>query len=182
MIISLRGTNGAGKSTLVRAVTARCALEVKLGAPPGRRRSVGTVWRKPGVDRRLFVPGHYDVANGGIDTLSTLDYAYGLIRENALLGRDVLYEGKNMSDNAQRLINLHRQGHQCYAVLLNVPLEECIRSVRARGHAIAEKTIERLWYKSQKDLVKLVGTGVVTHSYVSRDHALEHVCHLLGVK
>lgn len=181
VIVSIRGTNGAGKSTLVRAVTARYASAQPLTAP-GRRKPAGQLWLRQGPGAGLFVPGHYEIANGGVDTLPDLDTAYDLIRTYANRRKpqcDVLYEGKNMSDGPARLLALHRAGYACHAVLLQLPLALCVASVRARGHSIKERTIERLWRKSIADCETLRAAGVQVHKCFTRDEALACVVELL---
>jgi predicted kinase len=183
VIISLRGTNGAGKSTLVRAVVACYAQHADPLTAPGRRKPLGQIWtRTAGPGAGLFVPGHYEIANGGVDTLRDLEEAYDLIRRYATRGHDVLYEGKNLSDGPTRLLELKREGYDCCAVLLNVPLGTCVSSVRARGHSISEKTIERLWHKSHRDCDALEHEGVPVHAFNFREQALDCVHRLLGLK
>jgi predicted kinase len=178
VIISLRGTNGAGKSTLVRAVVARYAQHEDL-TTPGRRRPVGRLWRRQGPGVGLFVLGHYEIANGGVDTLRSLDEAYEMIERYAAQGCDVLYEGKNMSDGPARLLQLHARGRDCHAVLLDLPLQRCVASVRARGHSIKESTIARLHAKSRRDCEALGRAGVHVLIHDNRDGALESVLQLL---
>lgn len=190
VVVSLRGTNGAGKSTLVRAVTSRLRLAYHDTAP-GRRAPLGTVWWKPGDERSsgvsgsLYVPGHYEIANGGVDTLPDLTTAYRAIADYAESKVDVLYEGKNLSDGPARLVALHNDvrehGVQCCAVLVQPPLEQCVASVRARGHSIKEDTIERLYRKSITDCMALERYGVDVHRFTDRAAALRKVLELLEI-
>lgn len=153
MIISLRGTNGSGKSSLVREIMTLYHTEVKIEYR-GRRRPVGYVMLpRDFSETRLFVPGHYEIANGGMDTLPSLEYAYDLIRVHALeLGSHVLYEGKNMSDGTQNLLDLRDQGLDVAVALIDEPLETCVASVRARGHRIKVETIEKLHRRSHAQM------------------------------
>lgn len=176
-IISLRGTNGAGKSTLVRAVMDCYATRAAI-TYPGKLRPRGYVLL-PRSGRRLFVPGHYEIANGGVDTLSSLDSAYDLIRKHAELKMDVLYEGKNMSDGPARLVRLHDIGLPVAAVLIDLDVDDCVAAVRARGHKIARTTIQRLHGKSISDAGKLAAAGVPVF-IGSREGCLEHVKGLLA--
>ena len=154
MIISLRGTSGSGKSTLVRKIT---ALYATGGVPffvDGRRKAYYTTWvRDPPTGRALVVPGHYDIANGGIDTLGSLDEAYDIAREADAKGHDVLMEGKNMSDGPPHALNLWKmEGRDVRVVHINEPLSKCIRSVRKRGHSIADETIRKTHDKCLRDV------------------------------
>ena len=99
-----------------------------------------------------MVPGHYDIANGGVDTLKTLDEAYKLAEEFAAKDYDVLMEGKCMSDGPPHALNLHYKKLDVRVVHINEPLAKCIASVRKRGHNIAEHSIEKTHDKILKDI------------------------------
>ena len=175
MIISLRGTNGSGKSTIVREIMRMYRAEVKIEYR-GRRRPVGYIMLpKDFSETRLFVPGHYEIANGGIDTLPSLDYAYGLIRVHALeLGSHVLYEGKNMSDGVNGLVALHEEGLEVAVAWLREPVDLCVRSVRERGHKIKEETIRKLHDKCERQINIFRGYGI-EHFVGDRAETLEQV-------
>ena len=161
MIVSLRGTNGAGKSTIVRNIMALYFNRFQIEYP-GRRRPGGYILRPRHVDgTRLFVPGHYEIANGGVDTLPSLDAAYELIRVHAVeFGCDVLYEGKNMSDGPKRLLELSRHGLPVAVGHIHIPVKECVAAVRKRGHTIKKETIERLSVKCVRDAETFATAGV----------------------
>lgn len=185
MIISLRGTNGAGKSTIVRKIMDMYAKRVPV-MQEGRRKPLGYVCSGFRYQRRgskhlgsLFVPGHYEIANGGVDTLTSLDEAYTMIKRNANAGNHVLYEGKNMTDGPLRLIDLKKQGYDTRAVLISYPLEDCVAAVRARGHSIREKSIEQLYRKSFANALVLEEAGVRV-CRLTRDEVLDRVKYWLG--
>lgn len=163
MIISVRGTSGAGKSYLVRAVTAAWATDgsVEIMYPaPRKRKPAGQIFRRG--DRRLFVPGHYEIANGGIDTLPSLQYAYEMIYHHHEIGCDVLYEGKNMSDSTPPLIRLRDEyDWDARVVLLATGLEQCVEGVRKRGHKIAETSIAKTYRKCEKDFERFKAAGLI---------------------
>lgn len=181
-VISLRGTNGAGKSTIVRAVMDQYSgkrVEIKY---PGRRKPVGYVL---GVDDTrglpgLFVPGHYEIANGGVDTLASLDDAYVLIRGHAELGMNVIYEGKNMSDGTVRLLELHKRKLPVCAVLIDISVKDAVAAVRERGHKIKRETIEKLHAKCIRDVEKLDKAGVEVFAG-NRAHCMNVVKKKLGL-
>lgn len=165
MIISLRGTNGAGKSHLVRELM-RSYDQILPVMSDGRRRPLGYDCAITGylasahcrtTVARLWIVGHYEIANGGIDTLGSLDEAYAEIASRHLptdscrKPRHVIYEGKNLSDGPGRLLDLAKSA-DVRVVHLDTPLEECVASVRARGHKIREETIARLHEKSRRDV------------------------------
>lgn len=179
MIISLRGTNGCGKSTIVRRVMeafpSRSAVTVE-----GRQRPLGYVCTREvnggrHVGGSLFVPGHYEIANGGVDTLRDLDEAYSLIIGHAREGHNVLYEGKNMSDGTRRIVHLRLElGLDVRVILVSYPLEDCVAAVRARGHSISTATIEKLYRKSFRD-ADVLDKCAVPVQILARDAALARV-------
>lgn len=172
MIISLRGTSGSGKSTLVRKIT---ALYAGGGVPhhvDGRRRAYYTTWaRLPRTGRGLVVPGHYDIANGGIDTLGTLDEAYDIARRADNDGHDVLMEGKNMSDGPPHALTLHREMRDVRVMLIDHPLDACCQAVRDRGHNISTESISRTRDKCLRDLSQFRCLGIEQVIQGTRHHA-----------
>lgn len=146
MIVNIRGASGAGKTTLARALFGSPQL-----MPPvpqymqGRNKPLFYIQNR--IDNRgtaLATVGHYEITNGGMDTISDVRLAYEVIEERARAGCDVLYEGKTMTDGIARLCALRRAGHDCRILHVATSVEECIRSVRARGHGIAEDSIRKM--------------------------------------
>lgn len=162
MIISVRGTNGSGKSTVVRKVVAGMEHVCQISYPDARkRRPQGNIY-KFGDWRRLFVPGHYLIPNGGIDTMKglPLDSIYELILEHHGLGASVLYEGQNNEDGPGRLIRMHEAGIDARVIFLTTPLPHCVVRVRERGHGIPREKIESLHGKITRHAEKLRDAGV----------------------
>lgn len=161
MIISLRGTNGSGKSTIVREVMRLYWNRIEIQYP-GRRKPTGYVLRPRQVSgRNLFVPGHYEIANGGVDTLPDLPTAYDLIKKHHLLGMNVLYEGKNMSDGVTHILGIMQENKPAiHVALIDEPVKKCVAAVRERGHKIKVETIEKLHAKSRRDCDALEKQGV----------------------
>jgi energy-coupling factor transporter ATP-binding protein EcfA2 len=153
MIISLRGTSGSGKSHLVRRVTGLYPRHIDK-YEEGRRNPLYTIHGRNRDGRCLVTPGHYLIGNGGVDTLRDLEQAYRIIWWAARAGHDVLYEGKNMSDGTAQLEKLIAENITCRVVWINTPVEECIRSVRERGHKIAEASIRKTDAKVRRDYEK----------------------------
>lgn len=178
MIISLRGTNGAGKSTIVRQIMKSYSTMTQIEYP-GRRHPTGYILTSPGLVP-LFVPGHYEIANGGIDTLQSLDYAYSLIETHAGLGMNVLAEGKNMSDGCARLHAMHLRGMNVVAAHIDLSVKECTAAVRSRGHKIKIETIQKLHEKTIREMKKFAEDGVEIFSG-SRGLVFEFVRAKLGV-
>jgi hypothetical protein len=163
MIISLRGTSGAGKSHLARAIFEQYETKRAIGAE-GRRQPLYTVYGRllpDGIGRRtLMVPGHYNIPNGGVDTIDSLEEAYGLARWANGLGHDVLMEGKCMSDGAARIVERARAGADARVVHINTPLQECIASVRRRGHNISPQSVEKTYRKVERDIETILEAGL----------------------
>lgn len=161
MILNIRGASGSGKSTLARHVMdaalrragGRCVLEFA----DGRRRPVG--YRYTTSKRSLVVLGHYEIANGGMDTVE-LDEGYRMIREWAGAGWDVLYEGKTLRDRASSVIDLSHYW-PTRVLHLTTPLDECVRRIRqrvgptGRPHNIAPRSVEAMALKCARDADKL---------------------------
>lgn len=182
MIVNLRGTSGAGKSTIVRAVMKRYSCEANY--VDGRRRPLFYVGHRP-EEHRLLVPGHYETACGGCDTIRTPDEVYELVRWGALeQGMDVLFEGIMVQDEIRRCAEVS-QLHPTLVIGLDVPIEECLASVQrrrdARGDArplnpkntVARATsLERTYHR-------LVGLGVKVERH-GREAALSRVLEVLG--
>lgn len=137
MIINISGTYGSGKSTAVKNVM-RCYDEIEKVFVEGRRQPFGYICHKDDTTQ-LYVPGHYETPCGGCDTLSTfpkmLDLIYAVIRKHGIEeGRHVLYEGSLIESDVRRAAELSEVA-PFRLVSLNVPLEECLDSVRKRREA-----------------------------------------------
>lgn len=176
MIISLRATSGGGKSHLVRRVTSLYQKHRSVYTD-GRLKPLYEVHGRNPAGRCLVTPGHYLIANGGIDTLKDLDKAYHIARWGADSQHDVLMEGKNMSDGVQRVNELVDAEYDVRVVVINTPVGICIKSVRDRGHKIAEKSIERTHAKVMRDAVNFHCETVIT----DRDTAYNTIIRWLGM-
>lgn len=144
MIINVRGTSGSGKSTLARLIMelygerrvlyggSQYLNELQL---PQRSRPYGYLMTRPATATRpLFVPGHYETACGGCDTIAKEQFetVYKLVRHMAGKGCDVLFEGLLLSAESARLIQLHKDGLPVEVVELTTPLEQCLEGIKAR--------------------------------------------------
>jgi len=172
VIISLRGTNGAGKSTIVRSILHESHFtEIRS---EDRRKPVGYICspRDHHAMKKTFIPGHYEIQNGGIDTLKSLDAAYDMIRSHWLSGHHVLYEGKNMTDRTSRIREFPVT--EVIIIVIDHPVELCIEAVRARGHSIRQQTIEKIARYSAIDADRLAVAGYEVLR-LDRDAAIEKV-------
>jgi len=165
MIVSLRGTNGSGKSTIIRSVMKMYEIVEPIRVPD-RRKPIGY---KLDIPTSLYIPGHYEIANGGIDTLKSLDEAYDLIRHHHDAGFNVLYEGKNRTDGATRLMKF--DPCEVTIIIVDHPVHLCVESVRARGHAIKVETIEAIARKTTAQERIFTEAGYTVHR-LGREDAL----------
>ena len=180
MIISLRGTSGSGKSTLVRKITALCEGGGVPHHVDGRRKAYYTTHDRPD-NKTLAVIGHYEIHNGGVDTLKTIDEAYTLARKLDHDGCDVLMEGKCMSDGQKWALETWRDGFDFRVAHLNTPVRLCVSGVRERGHSIAEHSIQRTYDKVARDVAEFQEAGMPHVASGSRADIYAKVREWLGL-
>lgn len=134
MFVNIRGTGGSGKSTVVRRV-----MELYAEKHPqfieGRRQPIGyRLNRADSALRPLFVPGHYETACGGCDTIKTPDDVYKLLHSAFDIGADGLYEGIIVQDDVTRALDFAKLvGRENFLVIgLTTPLDVCLQGIQAR--------------------------------------------------
>lgn len=177
LVIVLRGTNGAGKSTIVREVMNDYERR-ETHERPDRRRPLG-YWLTGHGLHSLYVPGHYEIANGGIDTLRSLEELRELATDACSRGFAVLFEGKNMQDKTvTTLATQLLDAEYLNFVHIDHPVDECIFSVRRRGHSISESTIRSIDRRVRRNTEELIAQGYNSKS-LSRQDALIYVRGLL---
>lgn len=165
MILNIRGASGSGKSTLARAVMSK--YRVERVRREGRRNPLGYLCthRELTAVPRLFVVGHYEIANGGLDTVD-LDEGWALVATHAARRRNVLVEGKTLRDRWQNVAALAARW-PCRIVLLTTPVDECVRRIRrrvgpsGRTHDIAPHSVEAMARKCATDAQRLREAGFV---------------------
>ncbi len=139
MIIQLRGTSGSGKSTVVRKIMDRYGVR-QPEFEDGRRQPIayacGLV--RANTAALLYVPGHYETACGGTDTINGFDKIYDLIRAGHERGHDVLYEGLLASAEVLRAQALHEDGLPFLCICLTTPIDECQRRIVERRRTKAQ--------------------------------------------
>lgn len=199
LAINIRGTGGSGKSTLVKRI-----MELHKGSSPqlvdGRKRPIGTFhWitkegQSMGLPVDLFVPGHYETACGGCDTIKTPEQVYELVRENTRQSINVLYEGIMVMDDVTRAVALDKQlrdptgiaSGQLYVIWLNTPIEVCLAAIRDRRAArgderpFSEKNTRQRYERCLRGLQRLEASGVRVER-LDREQAFLRVRELLGV-
>jgi ABC-type dipeptide/oligopeptide/nickel transport system ATPase component len=179
MIITLRGASGSGKSTLVRAVM-ECYPRSRLRYKEGRKKPYYAILGRPETTN-LVIPGHYDIANGGVDTLKTLDEAYDIARwADSTMKYHVLMEGKCMSDGTAHVARLQHEKRDIRVVHINTSYDECFSSVRARGHQIAGPSILKTFRKIETNMETFRCMNIQIFSG-NRDECLQQVRAWLGL-
>jgi len=85
--------------------------------------------------RSLYVPGHYNTAAGGCDTLKTIDQVYELVEAAAETGHDVLFEGIMFQDGRlSRFMEFYRKWNPT-VIELTTSIQECLAGVQERRDA-----------------------------------------------
>jgi ABC-type dipeptide/oligopeptide/nickel transport system ATPase component len=187
MIINIRGTSGSGKSTLMRSVMALYPGKVRHKVP-GRKQPIGYVLSREGGGTSLAVPGHYEVACGGCDTISDYETIYSKIREADGLGLDVLYEGLLISGESARPIQLHNEGRKIHVIALSTPIEVCIASINQRRQEkrgpdappVKERNTIAKARAVEIAMGKMADAGIPCE-WLDRDAAFLRVRELLGI-
>lgn len=186
MILNPRGTSGSGKSTVVRRLLPSY-LGIQQIFEDGRRQPIATMYSK-GLNgaRPLFVPGHYNTACGGCDTIKTPDKVYELIRA-AVKGEgcNVIFEGIIIQDDTRRLLELNAE-NPVNVIELSTPIEQCLAGIQSRRDARKDErplnpknTVGRA-VRVHKICDKLRAGGL-TIPYLDRDAAYLHCRALLGL-
>ncbi len=186
MIINIRGTSGSGKSTLMKGVMAQYLHKLNI-KKEGRKQPIAHVLQNEGR-RSLLIPGHYGIACGGCDTISSYEEIYDMVRRGDDEGMDVLYEGLLISGESARPIALKQEGRDIHVIALNTPLDVCIASINERRRAkrgpdappVKEKNTIAKARAVEIAVRKMQEAGIPCHS-LDRDGALAKVRELLGL-
>lgn len=139
MIIQIRGTSGSGKSTLVRNLIAAADHKIKF-KEEGRKQPIGYLlgFDNSDVSLQITVPGHYETACGGCDTIPSMDRVFELVTTGTIMTNvsHCVFEGLLASEEVRRTVELHKAfPGQLRVIHLTTPVEECLASIRARREA-----------------------------------------------
>jgi hypothetical protein len=170
VIVNIRGTNGAGKSHIVRQILLEMGENVPIFGQ--QKNPIGLSYGG------LFVAGHYSIGNGGFDTLRCdVADAWELVADMARTYDRVLCEGKNQSADVDYAV---RAALDCEltVVHLTTTLEQCVASVRARGHTLAADSVARTYRKCERDANALARAGIQVLR-LNREDALAETRRLL---
>jgi len=192
VIINISGTGGAGKSFLIRRI-----MELYDEKVPkivyGRKQPLYYQFHRSGDlsgnNNSLFIPGHYETACGGCDTLAgftpTLDYIYDLIRRGHDKTTDVVYEGMLVESDVRRAAELHADGFPFRVISIELPLAECLESINIRRRRkkpdapdVKPKATRDRWKAVQRRIPRLRERGV-TAGFFPREEAFMEIVKLL---
>jgi hypothetical protein len=187
MIINVRGTSGSGKSTVV--ARAMEMFETKHGVNiKGRRQPIGYYLGNnyPPELAQLAVPGHYETACGGCDTLPGYDKIFQYVREGAKTAKHVLFEGVLVSEEVNRTIQLHQAfPGQLLVIQLTTPTDVCLSSIQARRDARGDarplnpkNTVARV-ATIQRSCERLKAAGVAVEEH-DRNSAANRVMEIIN--
>lgn len=183
MIVNIRGTSGSGKSTLVRKVIEACPSKITVKRK-GRKRPIAYLLTRDTPGPKLVVPGHYETACGGCDTIPSYDDIFSIVREAHNNGHDVLFEGLLVSAESRRSIELAQDGYPLHVIAIDLPLQDCVDAIQERRSAkgntkpINPRNTEQKWKGTRSSCRKLEEAGVPVE-WFGREGALERVFELL---
>lgn len=186
-VINLRGTGGSGKSTVVRRIMALATTKIP-SFEPERRQPIGYFihFKTP---PNLYIPGHYETACGGCDTIKTPDRVYELVRYAVNMGLNVLYEGIIVQDDIKRCLDLNRElrarrQNGVLVIELDTKIDDCLAGIQARRDERGEakplnpkNTVDRM-QRVHRSCFKLRDAGVNVLR-LSREAAYEKCVELL---
>lgn len=194
-IVNIRGTSGSGKSTIARAIMALYTTHAPMRVRD-RRQPIAYLCSRP-LHRPLVVVGHYETDCGGTDTINGMDEIYSHVRAAARNGYNVLFEGLLSSAEKNRAIALHNDGFDLHVLHIDIPLEECVKSVEARRQGAYErklaagksveppqplnpKNTQSKWTGTRTTMRRLAEAGVKCYAG-DRDYVLAEARRILGV-
>ena len=209
MIINVRGTSGSGKSTVVRAIMAlapardtiymKKSIEIrpkptkKTPNPEARvyARKLPLFYRMKWPNGQIVsIPGHYETACGGCDTLPTYDILFEIIRSEHAAGHDILFEGVLVAHDKKRCGELWDHLGQDPALFQIVELRDslqvCLDSVQKRRDDRGAKTAFspdntiRRYREVVRSCEQLEALGIPIHRTL-RDDAPAVIQHLLQI-
>lgn len=137
MIVQIRGTSGSGKSTVVRKIMEACSEKLKIKAHPPfqhpkfekRRQPIGYILN----GNQIGIPGHYETACGGCDTLPGQDIVFEQVRQSRGVCEHTIFEGLLASEEVRRTVELHEEfPGELVVIQLDTDVEVCLEGIRQR--------------------------------------------------
>lgn len=190
MILNIRGTSGSGKSTAVRKIM-ELAPRIEKIFTENRKNPLyyNLLW----PDRTVLVPGHYETACGGCDTIKTYDDLFQIIRAAHIGNKDVLFEGLLVAHDKKRCKELFewlgKDPSQFQIIEITETLETCLNSVEKRRSErknppkkpFNPDNTTRRYREVVRSCEQLEEFGIPIHRY-TREEIPDVVCHLFGLK
>ena len=152
--IQIRGTSGSGKTWIIK----KLMNEYKFTPVIVNEKIFGYKSKQLNV----FIPGRYETACGGCDTIKTQDEICRRVKLGIKNGYSVLFEGLLSSHLAERFFKLYSELNESnvdsYFIFLNTPLSTCEENINKRRLEAGKspkkaKTVES-HYHSTKSLEK----------------------------
>lgn len=194
VIINVRGTSGAGKTTLINEILGQYPVKTPV-VIPGRKQPLYYILSGREGQPDLALLGHYESPCGGCDTIgkwipditppriidgeepNSYHLTFGLVRKFIAEGKDVVFEGLLLSGDVRHTKALYTDGLALQVVCINIPVDDCIASVKARRTAAGntkefnEKNTRDKHTLLQKCITKLREAGVKVHDCSNRGNA-----------
>lgn len=197
MIINISGTGGSGKSTIVRQIMS-CYETIEIHHIENRKRPIGYNCFSTDNEKSLWVVGSYTSPCGGCDTLASLgknesmgmlDIIYRLIRSAHKPDRNVIYEGLLIGEDVRRCVELHTEGYPLIVLSIELPLEECMKSILERRKRKGKfdipkpknpkKTLQR--YRSINNRMRRLTKAGINTQFLSRRDVFYFCCEEFGM-
>jgi ABC-type phosphate transport system ATPase subunit len=127
-IIQIKGTSGSGKTTLVQKFM-HSFKDYRPIYVEGRRQPLYYLMKNDNI----AVLGHYECGTGGCDNIKDINTIFNLIEQLHSEGRDVIFEGLMITNDRERIYELHRRlPGLVHVIALNTSLTDCKYSIRQR--------------------------------------------------
>lgn len=174
MIVHLLGSNGAGKSTLVRRLMMgyRGKLDYYVD---GRQKPMYSLLNGSKTMDDLTVVGHYEITNGGGDTIKYWSDILDTVKKAVQHGGHVLLEGPTGREYELR----DYAANQVRVVWLQPSLTTCVQGVQARGASINAERITRSLNRCRRIAAEYREREVMVNEYQDRAEALHAVQSIL---
>jgi hypothetical protein len=156
------------------------------------KRTMPLFYRLKWPNMAVSVPGHYETACGGCDTIPTYDMLFEIIRSEHAAGHHVLFEGLLVAHDKKRTLqlweHLGKDPALFQVVELTDTLDVCLESVEKRraSRAIPPKgefnpdNTKRRYGEVIRSCEQLQEKGVPIHRYMRAD-APDVIRHLLKI-
>lgn len=181
-VIGIRGTNGSGKTWVARKIMEAAEEGFKTKYKLESNKVLVNVFDK------FVIPGSYDRACGGCDTISKPQLVWDTILE-CVEYTNVVYEGVIVGCVYQPTIDLYEKlkanGHELISICLATEYDQCVANITSRRAEAGKGPLESLdnietnWKKHLSSARKLKEANMNVH-WVSCEEAVEIALRELG--